>query len=376
MRQHRQRTARIRTVLGAACATLAAAALIGGCSSSGSGDSKASPTSTASADKPTSGGLPSDAKHNGAATQLEEDYQATIKAVLPSVVQITAGDSLGSGIVYDGKGHIVTNAHVVGSAKSFTVTLANSSQQLKASLTASYPTDDLAVIKLDNPPSSLHVAGWESSGSTAVGQIVLAMGNPLGLSSSVTQGIVSATGRTVSEPSGGGSPGATIPNMVQTSAAINPGNSGGALVGLDNKVVGINTLAATDPELGGSAAPGIGFAIPSDTVKSVADQLISQGKVTNSGRAALGVTVRTVIDSNFQPAGAGIVSVASGQAAAKAGLKDGDVITGIDSTHISSADDLTSALAGLKPGQQVTVHYTRDGAKRTASATLTQLQSQ
>jgi S1-C subfamily serine protease len=152
-----------------------------------------------------------------------------------------------------------------------------------------------------------------------VGRIVLAMGSPLGLSSSVTQGIVSATGRTVSESGDEGGTGATIATMVQTSAAINPGSSGGALVNLDGQVIGIPTLAAVDPTFGDSAAPGTGFAIPASMVRTVADQIIRDGKVTDSGRAALGITGRTVVKAGFRAAGVAVAVVEDGDA--------GDVIT-------------------------------------------------
>ncbi|GAA2992259.1 trypsin-like peptidase domain-containing protein [Kitasatospora albolonga] len=297
-----------------------------------------------------------------------------IANVLPSVVQITTGTGLGSGIVYDDKGHVVTNAHVVGTAKTFTVTLANSSKALDATLVASYPESDLAVIKLTNPPSGLKPATFGDSGKVEVGQITLAMGSPLGLSSSVTQGIVSATGRTVSEPKGGDSPGATIGNMVQTSAAINPGNSGGALVNLSSQVIGINTLAATDPDMNGSAAPGIGFAIPAATITSIADQLIKDGKVTNSGRAALGITARTYFDADFRPAGVVIASVTAGGPAANAGLQPGDVITKLGDTPITTMNSLTTALAALQPGAKVPVTYQRDGKTTTTDVTLGTLQ--
>ncbi|AUG77844.1 signal protein PDZ [Kitasatospora sp. MMS16-BH015] len=293
-----------------------------------------------------------------------------IGAVLPSVVQITTASGLGSGIVYDTKGDIVTNAHVVGSATTFTVTLANSTKGLDATLVASYPDSDLAVIKLSSPPSGLKPATFADSSKVAVGQITLAMGSPLGLSSSVTQGIVSATGRTVSEPRSTDSPGATIGNMVQTSAAINPGNSGGALVNLASQVIGINTLAAVDQEMNGSAAPGIGFAIPAATITSIADQLIKDGKVGNSGRAALGITARTYFSSDFKPSGAVIVTVASGGAAAGAGLQPGDVITKLGDTPVTTLSSLTTALAALQPGAKVTVTYQRDGQTKTADATL------
>ncbi|MGX4737991.1 S1C family serine protease [Kitasatospora griseola] len=345
--------------LGPAAVLAAAALLVTGCSST----QKGSGSSTAA-------GAATTAPAPSASNQTEQDYQQVINQVLPSVVQITAGDSLGSGIVFDDKGDIVTNAHVVGTAQTFTVTLANSTKPLDATLVGSYPQSDLAVIKLSSPPGGLKPATFADSSKVAVGQITLAMGSPLGLSSSVTQGIVSAVGRTVSEPQTSGSPGATIGNMVQTSAAINPGNSGGALVNLSSQVIGINTLTAVDPELGNSAAPGIGFAIPAVTVTSIANQLITSGTVTNSGRAALGVTVRPYFDANFQPAGAAIVSVSSGGPAASAGLQAGDVITKINDTAITSPSALTTVLAGFSPGDKVTVGYQRDGKNQSADVTL------
>ncbi|MFF2626213.1 S1C family serine protease [Kitasatospora griseola] len=345
--------------LGPAAVLAAAALLVTGCSSAGKGSGSS-----------TAAGAATTAPAPSASNQTEQDYQQVINQVLPSVVQITAGDSLGSGIVFDDKGDIVTNAHVVGTAQTFTVTLANSTKPLDATLVGSYPQSDLAVIKLSSPPGGLKPATFADSSKVAVGQITLAMGSPLGLSSSVTQGIVSAVGRTVSEPQTSGSPGATIGNMVQTSAAINPGNSGGALVNLSSQVIGINTLTAVDPELGNAAAPGIGFAIPAVTVTSIANQLITSGTVTNSGRAALGVTVRPYFDANFQPAGAAIVSVSSGGPAASAGLQAGDVITKINDTAITSPSALTTVLAGFSPGDKVTVGYQRDGKNQSADVTL------
>jgi hypothetical protein len=241
---------------------------------------------------------------------LQQDYASTIRRVLPSVVEIKTASGLGSGVVYDAAGHIVTNAHVVGSATSFQVVLAGSAKPLPAHLTGSYPPDDLAVIQVRGA-AHLVPAHFGDSSKLRVGDIVLAMGNPLGLASSVTDGIVSAVGRTVSEPQGNGSPGATLPDVIQTSAAINPGNSGGALVNLANQVVGIPTLAATDQQIGG-AAPGIGFAIPSNIVTDIAGQIIKTGHVTDSHRAALGVEVQTVMGPSGQPAGVSIAAVTPG----------------------------------------------------------------
>ncbi|MFD4483274.1 S1C family serine protease [Streptomyces sp. NPDC058471] len=334
--------------------SLAAVLVVAGCSSSGSGDSGESTTQAA----PMAEG------------DLQDDYQQVIENVLPSVVQIDASDSLGSGVVYDDDGHIVTNAHVVGKERTFKVTTATGEQALTAKLVTSYPEQDLAVIKLDNPPGELKPAKFGDSTKAKVGQIVLAMGSPLGLSSSVTQGIVSATGRTVSEPRTEGATGATIANMVQTSAAINPGNSGGALVNLDSEVIGIPTLAATDPQMGDSAAPGIGFAIPSSMVKTVADQIIKDGKVTDSGRAALGITGRTVLGDDYKPAGVAVADAQKDGAAAKAGIEAGDIITKLGDTPITTITSLSEALAGEKPGGKAQVTYTRDGSDKTADVTL------
>jgi len=349
---------RLGTAVAAALLAVAAAG-VAGCSG-GTGSSAGANTGSADATGSTAG-----------AQQLQQAYEHTVSTVLPSVVQITAGQELGSGVVYDSKGDIVTNAHVVGTNKTFSVTLADKSAALAATLVASYPPNDLAVIRLTDPPSGLKPASFAGSGSAQVGKIVLAMGSPLGLSSSVTQGIVSAVGRTVSESADAesGAGGTTIPDMVQTSAAINPGNSGGALVGLDDQVVGIPTLAAVDPRLG-SAAQGIGFAIPASAVTRLADQMIEHGKVVDSGRAALNVTTRSVLGNGMQPVGAGIVEVSSGGAAAKAGLRAGDVITKIDDTDITGSDALSTVLAGKKPGDKVTVSYLRDDATHTVDVTL------
>jgi S1-C subfamily serine protease len=174
----------------------------------------------------------------------------------------------------------------------------------------------------------------------------------------------------VSEGQGGGGTGATIANMVQTSAAINPGNSGGALVNLNGEVIGIPTLAATDPQLGGSAAPGIGFAIPASIVKTIAGQIVKYGKVVDSGRAALGITGRTVVDASYRPAGVAVVEVRAGGAADRAGMRAGDVITRLGDTDITTITSLSEALASDKPGQKTKVTYARDGAEKTVEVTL------
>jgi putative serine protease PepD len=309
------------------------------------------------------------------APELQNDYEAVVARVLPSVVQINTDQGLGSGVVFDDRGDIVTNAHVVGPSQHFQVRLSSSPTPVAASLVGAYPPDDLAVIKLDQPPRGLTPAAFGNSAQLRIGAIVLAVGNPLGLSGSVTDGIISATGRTVSEPAGGDSPGATLPDVLQTSAAINPGNSGGALVDLSGQVVGVPTLAALDPQVGGGAAPGIGFAIPSNLVTDIAGQIVRDGKVTNSHRAALGIGAVTVIDPSGRPLGAGVASILPGGPAANAGIEPGWVITKANGQPVLTDSDLTRLLAGMQPGQQLALVLTdpRSGAEKTVSVTLGQL---
>jgi putative serine protease PepD len=188
------------------------------------------------------------------------------------------------------------------------------------------------------------------------------VGNPLGLQSSVTEGIVSALNRQVSEPNGN-----ALPDVIQTSAAINPGNSGGALVDLNGQVVGIPTLAAVDPQLGGSA-PGIGFAISSNRAKYIADQLIASGKVTSSGRAYMGVQLA----DSFQ--GAIVAGVSSGGPADKAGVQAGDLVLSIDGTAIPDSSTLIDIIAGHKVGDVVQLEVQhQSGATAKLSITLGEL---
>lgn len=337
-------------------ACVVAGVLLCGCtgSAAGSGERQEGPQRAATAPGPV------------VSEELEETYQRVVGEVLPSVVQITTDNGLGSGVVYDEEGHIVTNAHVVGRAREFEVLLATGQDPVPARLVATHPEEDLALIELTGTPDRLRPATFGDSTEIEVGQIVLAMGNPLGLSSSVTQGIVSAVGRSVSEGEGR----ATLGNMVQTSADINPGNSGGALVNLSGHVVGIPTLAARDPELGGGQAPGIGFAIPSRTVTFLADQMIEHGRVVDSGRAALGVRVRTVLGDGFEPVGAAVVDLAAGGPAEEAGLRPGDVVVGLGGEPLTDVVSLAEALAAQQPGEETEVVYRRNGERHTVRVTL------
>jgi putative serine protease PepD len=306
----------------------------------------------------------------GSAIQLQDSYEAVVRIVLPSVVQVSTANSTGSGVVYDSKGDIVTNEHVVGDAKTVEVLPASGKGMLTANVIGEFKPDDLAVIRVTKDASTLKVATFSNSDSAAIGEIVLAMGNPLGLTDSVTQGIISATGRTVSASEAGGT--ALITSAIQTSAAINPGNSGGALVTLQDQVIGIPTLAARLPEAGGTA-PGIGFAIPSNTVRNIADQLIKSGKVTTSDRASLDIAAQTSANAQGQAVGVAVIEVAKGGAGANAGLKTGDVIVDVDGHATPSLQALESMLSTLKPGEKVTLHVQRNGSTATLTATLSSL---
>jgi putative serine protease PepD len=294
--------------------------------------------------------------------KLQSEYVKLVQDVGPSVVLVETSVGLGSGIIYDAQGDIVTNNHVVAGSTAFLVVLSNG-KQYPATLVGSYAPDDLAVIRIQ--ASGLHAAAFANSSTLQVGDIVMAIGNPLGLQSSVSQGIVSAMRTAIPEGNG-----VTLPSAIQTTAAINPGNSGGALVDLNEQIVGIPTLAATDPQLGGGAAPGIGFAIPSNTITLIAKQLIANGSVTNSGRAALGAQV-----GNTGGSGALVTTVKSGGPAALAGIKVGDIITAIGSQPVTGVQAVADVLVTLKPGQQVTVNVTHsDGSKAAVTVTLAELQ--
>ncbi|MCG5216247.1 trypsin-like peptidase domain-containing protein [Streptosporangium soli] len=314
---------------------------------------------------------PSPTPANGAMA-LEDTYEQVIANVLPSIVQITTKTGLGSGVVYDTGGHIITNAHVVGQAETFEVTPATGGSPRNAKLVKSFPDGDLAVIKVDDP-AKLVPAKFGDSAKLRVGQMVLAMGNPLGLSGSVTNGIVSALGRTVTEPAEAGSPEATIVDAVQTSAAINPGNSGGALVNLSGEVIGIPTLVAADPQAG-AAATGIGFAIPSNTATDIARQIVTSGKVTNTRRAALGITASVVVGPDGQPAGVNVIRVTPGEGADKAGIEPGDVIVAVNGEETPTTSALTEVLASQRPGDKAKVEVLHpDGTTTTVTATLSEL---
>jgi putative serine protease PepD len=265
--------------------------------------------------------------------------------------QQTEGE--GSGFVIDTKGDIVTNQHVVDGASSIVVRFKDGTRA-KATVVGTDATTDLAVIRVHVASSKLHPLALGSSSSIQVGESVAAIGSPFGLPSSITSGIVSATGRTITSPDN-----SSIPGAIQTDAAINKGNSGGPLIDAHGNVIGVN--AQIDSSTGGNN--GVGFAIPIDTVKQVTQQLISSGSVQH---AFLGVRVA----SASQGGGAKVSSVVSGSAAAKAGLKVSDVVLSVDGKSVTTPEQLQAAIAAHKPGDRVTLRVGRSGQVRTVSVTL------
>jgi putative serine protease PepD len=312
---------------------------------------------------------------SGAAPQsptLDGTVAAAAAKIEPSLVTIAvqAGGSggIGSGVVLDKDGHILTNNHVIAAAAQggeITVTFHNGTTAT-AKIIGTAESTDLAVIKVDGV-SDLNPATFAKSTELTVGQTVVAAGAPLGLAESVTSGIVSNTARPVRS----GNNNDAVYLAVQTDAAINPGNSGGPLVDLNGAVVGINSSIASTSSGADGGQPGnigIGFAIPSDVASRVANELITTGKATN---AALGVTL-TGSDSEL-PTGVGVSlqEVISGGAAEQAGLRAGDVVTKINDFHTTTADGLIAATRFYAPGTSVTVTFIRDGGPaQTAEVTL------
>jgi S1-C subfamily serine protease len=350
----------------AAIAVVAAVA-IGG-SGVAVGAATAAPAATAAASAPTATGVPVAAAGTGGAVA---SYADVVREVLPSVVLISTDTGLGSGVVLDHSGDIVTNAHVVGDATTFTVQVAGDPAPHDATLVGTYAPDDLAVIRVSDP-TGLQPARFADSAQAQAGDVVLAVGNPLGLSGSVTSGIISATGRVVAEPASGGRPGATLPDAIQTSAPINPGNSGGALVTTAGEVVGIPTLTAGGTQ-GGASVQGIGFAIPSNLARDIAKQLITSGTVTNSHRAAIGAQVATVTSQDGTPAGVGLVSVTSGGPADRAGLQAGDIIRTAGGTSTPDQQALAAVLAAAHPGEKLTLDIIRGQQDLSIPLTLGEL---
>ena len=334
------------------------------------------------------------AQSNSAGTAV--DWENVAQTVSPAVVTISVSaqnsSGIGSGAIVDSAGNIVTNYHVISSVVDgsgrIQVTLTDG-RIYEAKIVGTDKSTDLAVIRLVNPPSDLVAAQFGQSSDLKVGQPVMAIGSPLGLSNTVTTGIVSALNRPVQvqasesqnqdnskDPFGqlqqqGNQSQSITTNAIQVDASINPGNSGGPLFNEHGQVIGINSSIASLSSSSNSEAGsiGLGFAIPSDLVVSVVNQLIQNGTVDH---ARLGVTVSTGAArvGNDTRAGAQISGVSQGSGAEAAGLKAGDVITKIDGNTVTSAQSLVGYVRRYTGGQEVSVTYVRDGVENTAKVTL------
>ena len=343
----------------------------------------------------------------GATTQIvtsagtAPDWESVTNAVANSVVAITVktseGTEMGSGVIYDDSGHIITNHHVVGTASQIQVTLADG-RIYDAELTGTDPATDLAVVQIVNAPDDLTVAQIGDSNQVVTGQDVMAIGNPLGLSSTVTTGIVSAINRPVvteqkdqPDQSQGGSPGGsstpglggvlqpsqsstkTCTNAIQIDAAVNPGNSGGPLFDETGKLIGITssiaTLGSSSSGSSASGSIGIGFAIPGNLAVKVADQLIKTGTATH---AFLGVALDNGSEKadGETRAGAKVTTVEPDSPAAKAGIEVGDVITAIDGKTTNQPAALTGFVRQYSAGDTVKLTVIRNGEKKEIEVTL------
>jgi putative serine protease PepD len=298
-------------------------------------------------------------------------------SVLPSVVQImVSGDDAagsGTGIIISDDGEILTNNHVVDVAAGDDgkiVVVFSDGTNTSAKIVGQDPVTDVAVIRAAKV-KDLTPATLGSNRTLQVGQTVVAVGSPFGLSSTVTAGIISALNRPVTEPGDDDSTSGTTFPGIQTDAAINPGNSGGPLVDLKGRVIGINSVIQSSGGglFGGEAGSiGLGFAIPIDLAKSVASQLLDGKKVEH---AQIGVTVSAAVaDNKLTTIGALVRDVKKGSAGEKAGLKSGDIITSVNNIPVARSEGLIAAIRAYEPGEKVTLTYLRDDKKRTTKVTL------
>jgi len=340
--------------------TISAVLVLAGCSAGSDDQSDAGTTTVVTATAqaattaPTAGGV-------------FDRIPEIVEEVDPSIVAVAVqggrgGDGEGSGVIWDGEGVIVTNNHVIEGARDVEVVLA-SGARLDAEVEDTDPLSDLAVLRVDR--TGLPAARF-ADGLPRVGELALAIGNPVGFEQSVTAGIVSGLHRAI--PSGGQTP--ALVDLIQTDAPISPGNSGGALVDANGDVIGIN-VAYIPPQTSGAVS--IGFAIPAQTAVSVVRQLLDTGRVE---RAFLGITpieISAAMAEQFElgvESGVGVEQVEDGSAAEKGGVRGGDVIVSLESKPLRTIEDLFSELRLRRPGDEVTLTVVRDGERRQLRVTL------
>ena len=355
------------------------------------------------------GGIVAASDHGDGSTTVKEissgpallngvtNIESVIAKVLPAIVSIDATspqpatsslfggsssgvqEDQGTGMIITANGEVITNNHVIEGATKITVNLYGSLKALPATLIDTDPTNDVALLQIDNQ-SHLPTVSYGDSDDVQVGDAVVAIGNALGLSAgtpTVTQGIISAKGRTVQAADSSGNNTETLSNMFQTDAAINPGNSGGPLVDSAGTVIAMNTAVASNDQ-GTGEAQNIGFAIPSNKILQLLPELRNKqiGNASQDGSGFLGVEIETLTSQlrsayGFVPSqGAVVLEVEPGSPADVAGLEEGDVITSLDGKAITSADQLGTAIQADKPGQAVTIGFYRGQSQLTVKATL------
>jgi putative serine protease PepD len=335
------RTIRLST---AGAVALAAAAIAGGAFAAGAilnggGNDKAQPLPAVSG-KPVQPGP--------GRTQAGKIYaQAS-----PAVVSIRTDVGSGTGFLIDGNGTLVTNAHVVGSADRVVVKFGSDGRSLDGEVKGTDPSSDLAVVHIDpgSQPHGVKPLQFADSRQVQVGDTAIAIGNPFGLDRTATEGIVSGIGREIKAPNG-----FSIDEVIQTDAPINPGNSGGPLLDDTGRVIGVNSQIATAGNSQGNV--GIGFAVPSNTVREVVPRLEKGDRIA---RPWLGVETADPTDPNAPP-GAEVTNVVPGGPAEAAGVDQGDIITSVDGQPVNNADDVSRIVNGKEPGDTVDVHVDRSG---------------
>jgi putative serine protease PepD len=284
---------------------------------------------------------------------------AVYTSASPAVVSIRAGSATGTGFLIDREGRVVTNAHVVEGNDRVEVRFGADSDSIEGQVRGTDPSSDLAVVEIDpgKVPGGVTPLRLADSRDVKVGDVAIAIGNPFGLDRTATEGIVSGIGREIQAPNG-----FSIDSVIQTDAPINPGNSGGPLLDETGRVIGVNSQIETG---GSQGNVGIGFAVPSNTVREVVPALTRGEQIE---RAYLGV--QTSPASMSSQKGAQVQSVVSGGPADRAGIRTGDVITGIDGKDVGEPSDITQALSNDSPGKVVDVELHRDGSNVTVRATL------
>jgi putative serine protease PepD len=332
-----------RPVIAGVAGALAAAVLVGG--GVVIGDLGSNPSAPPAAVAPAVGG--------GGATP-RTDVGRVYAAVADGVVAVQVGGGSGTGFVIDSRGTIVTNAHVVGSASQASVRFGDTGSAVEAEVLGSDPSTDLAVLRVDpSQAAPLRPLALADSDAVRVGDEVVAIGHPFGLDRTATAGIVSGLGREIESPNG-----FSIDEVIQTDAAINPGNSGGPLVDAKGRVVGVNSQIASG---GGGGNVGVGFAVPSNTVREVVPRL-ARGETIE--RPYLGLT------SAAGTAGVDVADVVPRGPAARAGIRAGDRVISVDGHRVSEPGDVTDALDGREPGDSVEIEIERDGTREQLDVTL------